>query len=184
MFLYPTATVELASGPWRKAPNLPVAVLLGRDLYDVSTEMEGQTPSPGLMVVTRSQSSRAEKEREEAVAALPHPLDDEINVDDGGEEQVGESGTTRAFSAALYFRAAEKAGKTGDKAIEYAALGDSVCVKMNHYTLLLPSESPHSLSQFHESGDSVCMYRSMLAHLLELNNIFFLCISCTSHELL
>ncbi len=64
MFLYPTATVELASGPWRKAarvavaPNLPVAVLLGRDLYDVSTEMEGQTPSPGLMVVTRSQSRR------------------------------------------------------------------------------------------------------------------------------
>ncbi len=51
------------------------------------------------MVVTRSQSSRAEKERkerEEAVAALPHPLDDEINVDDGGEEQVGESGTLTA----------------------------------------------------------------------------------------
>ncbi len=80
------------------APNLPVAVLLGRDLYDVSTEIEGQTPSPGLMVVTRSQLSRAEKERkerEEAVAALPHPLDDEINEDDGEEAQVGESGTAR-----------------------------------------------------------------------------------------
>ncbi len=44
--------------------SLCMAVLLGRDLYDVSTEMEGQTPSPGLMVVTRSQLS-AEQRRNE-----------------------------------------------------------------------------------------------------------------------
>ena len=37
---YPIATVKLASGSWSKeatvavAPNLPVAVLLGRDIYE------------------------------------------------------------------------------------------------------------------------------------------------------
>ena len=52
--------VELCSGPWRKwaevvvAPNLPVSVLLGRDLY--REEEKGSGPSQGLMVVTRSKA--------------------------------------------------------------------------------------------------------------------------------
>ena len=43
---YPTAEVELVSGTWRKkvrvavAPNLPVAVLLGRDAYSEAGEEE------------------------------------------------------------------------------------------------------------------------------------------------
>ena len=55
---YPTAEVELCSGSWRKwaevavALNLPVSVLLGRDLY----RDKGSGPSQGLMVVTRSKA--------------------------------------------------------------------------------------------------------------------------------
>ena len=65
---YPTAEVELVSGSWRKkarvavAPNLPVAVLLGRDAYSEEGEAE---VSQGLVAVTRSQSKRAEEEVKE-----------------------------------------------------------------------------------------------------------------------
>ena len=57
---YPTAEVELCSGSWRKwakvavAPNLPVSVLLGHDLY--REEENGSGPSQGLMVVTCSKA--------------------------------------------------------------------------------------------------------------------------------
>ena len=61
---YPTAVVKLAVGPWKKetrvavAPNLPVAVLLGRDTYECSSGGSQETVK-GLAVITRSQSRRA-----------------------------------------------------------------------------------------------------------------------------
>ena len=59
---YPTTEVELVSGSWRKkarvavAPNLPVAVLLGRDVYN---EMAG-----GEEVVQRGSCSDALSDKE------------------------------------------------------------------------------------------------------------------------
>ena len=56
------------SGSWRKkarvavAPNLPVAVLLGRDAYSEGGEEE---VAQGLVAVTRSQSKKAEEEMKE-----------------------------------------------------------------------------------------------------------------------
>jgi predicted aspartyl protease len=61
--LYPTATVQLQMEDWRSesqvvvAPNLPVDVLLGRDLYDL------QVPS------TREDSTQRGKERETPIEA-------------------------------------------------------------------------------------------------------------------
>ena len=58
--IYPTATVELQIGEWRRsatvvvAPELPVAVLLGQDLGEPSE----QKTEKGLAVVTRSQKQR------------------------------------------------------------------------------------------------------------------------------
>ena len=61
---YPTAVVQLQMGTWQRqsrvvvAPELPVAVLLGRDLYDPVGE---ESPVRGLAVVTRAAKRRAEQ---------------------------------------------------------------------------------------------------------------------------
>ena len=78
---YPTATVKLASGPWSKeatvavAPNLPVAVLLGRDIYEQAAILGQDGPARGLAVVTRSKAKAGdgeENEREEVMSNLPY----------------------------------------------------------------------------------------------------------------
>ena len=107
---YPTAEVELVSGSWRKkarvavAPNLPVAVLLGRDVYN---EMAGKEEVvQGLVAVTRSQTKKAEeerereeaKEREATMTSLPLWMGEEGGVDEGdelGKEAVMEEGESR-----------------------------------------------------------------------------------------
>ena len=69
--LYPTAVVKLQTGPWKResrvvvAPNLPVDVLLGTDLYEASVFKGGQVER-GLAVLTRAQRrGREQKKREE-----------------------------------------------------------------------------------------------------------------------
>ena len=67
---YPTARVKLTSGSWVRdaevavAPNLPVAVLLGRDLYEVDVGGENDGCAQGLVAMTRSRSKMAEQQRE------------------------------------------------------------------------------------------------------------------------
>ena len=62
---YPTAVVQLQVGTWQQqarvvvVPELPVAVLLGRDLYD---PVDRESPTRGLMVVTRSAKKKAEQD--------------------------------------------------------------------------------------------------------------------------
>ena len=66
--LYPTAVVELQTGPWKRegqvvvALNLPVDVLLGTDLYEALMFREGQVEQ-GLAVLTRAQCRGKEQER-------------------------------------------------------------------------------------------------------------------------
>lgn len=58
---YPTAEVHLVVGPWEKktrvavAPNLPVPVLLGRDIYQEDVDVTGE-PATELAVMTRSRT--------------------------------------------------------------------------------------------------------------------------------
>ena len=60
---YPTATVELRVGSWHErsqvvvAPNLPVDVLLGNDVYS----MENEETRRGLAVWTRAKRREMEK---------------------------------------------------------------------------------------------------------------------------
>ena len=62
---YPTVVVHLQIGSWQRearvvvVPELPVPVLLGRDLYD---QVEGGGPVQGFAVVTRSARRRAEQD--------------------------------------------------------------------------------------------------------------------------
>lgn len=64
--LYPTVEVSLAVGSWEKrtpmavAPNLPVPVLLGRDIYREDTDVPDK-PAIELAVITRSQTRQLEK---------------------------------------------------------------------------------------------------------------------------
>ena len=61
---YLTTVVQLQVGAWQQqaqvvvAPELPVDVLLGRDLYD---PVDRESPTRGLMVVTRSAKKKAEQ---------------------------------------------------------------------------------------------------------------------------
>jgi len=100
------------SGSWRKkarvavAPNLPVAVLLGRDAYMYSEAGEEEV-AQGLVAVTRSQSKKAEEEMKERgdarergeVMADLSPLSEEVEgldeVDELGMEEVTEGGDSR-----------------------------------------------------------------------------------------
>lgn len=96
---YPTAEVELVSGDWKKktrvvvAPNLPVAVLLGRDTYQESlVDNSESAEGVGLMAATRSLARKAEKEtkeRENIMTELPYPLYEEEspNHDEGNSSE-------------------------------------------------------------------------------------------------
>ena len=73
--------MKLASGPWSKeatvvvAPNLPVAVLLGRDVCEGAAIPGQDDPARGLAVVTPSKAKATdgkENEREEVISNLPY----------------------------------------------------------------------------------------------------------------
>ena len=85
--LYPTATVKFQTGPWEcqccvvVAPNLPVDVLLGRDIYDL-----GQVKQ-NFAVMTRAQTRKMEQEPEIPATGDPPP-----NPIDSLENQPSSSG--------------------------------------------------------------------------------------------
>ena len=85
--LYPTATVKLQTGSWEcqscvvVAPNLPVDVLLGRDIYDL-----GQVKQ-NFAVMTRAHTRRMEQEPE-----IPATRDPPPNPIDSLENQPSSSG--------------------------------------------------------------------------------------------
>ena len=90
---------ELASGSWRKkaqvavAPNLPVAVLLGRDIYQEEPSGD-QSVSAGLMVETRAQAKKRTETGNEEPIADTHTCMSDLEADAGSnqhqEDQVEE----------------------------------------------------------------------------------------------
>ena len=90
--LYPTARVQLRMTDWESdsrvvvAPNLPVDVLLGRDLYD----LPGPEPvNQSFVVMTRSQAKQLEQEAPPSTAEDPltgAPADPGLQAPDLGEE--------------------------------------------------------------------------------------------------
>lgn len=76
------------------APNLPVAVLLGRDTYEGNSEVEPENPR-GLVAVARSQAEREDseqKKREEAMAEPPECLDEDEAIVHNPESAVSNGG--------------------------------------------------------------------------------------------
>ena len=81
------------------APNIPVAVLLGRETYPEVVE-QGVEVVQGLLAVTRSQSRKAEQVRErgcrrgeEVMAGVPFLLTEEAGEDEDVDELRKEGGT-------------------------------------------------------------------------------------------
>ena len=95
--LYPTATVKLQTGQWEcescvvVAPNLPVDVLLGRDIYD-----PGQ-PKQSFAVVTRAQSRRMEhgpSPSGTSPAVAEEYLSNQMNSNEDSDELRGKEEST------------------------------------------------------------------------------------------
>ena len=85
--LYISHLSILCSGSWSKeatvavAPNLPVAVLLGRDIYEEAAILGQDGPARGLAVVTQSKAKAAdgeENEIEEVMSNLPYFSKEEL----------------------------------------------------------------------------------------------------------